>query len=107
MIGSVSKAGITRYRVHCSHCQAASYGKHPHRPGVTPYKTGRCTNQDGHLGFACIVDWSKVPAWAKGLTEIDHKDGNPSNHDASNLQELCVYCHKFKGQRSGDYKRKK
>jgi len=100
--GSIYDAN-PRWRIHCGHCQQASYGKHPHALGVTPYKTGRCTNVDSHLGFECTVDWSKVPADAKGMTEVDHIDGNPSNNSPDNLDELCVICHKIKSQRNGDY----
>ena len=95
--------GNPRYRIHCGHCQGASYGKHPHASGVTPYKTGKCSNTDGHLGFDCLITWTKVPAWAKGMTEIDHIDGDHTNHDHDNLDELCPMCHKIKGQMSGDY----
>jgi hypothetical protein len=56
--------GNRRWRIHCGHCQAASYGKWPHRAGVTPYKTGKCTNVDGHLGFDCSINWEKIPSWA-------------------------------------------
>lgn len=92
-----------RWRVHCGHCQAASYGKWPHRKGVTPYKTGKCSNSDGHLSFTCPINWNNVPSWAKGMTEVDHKDGNSTNNDHSNLDELCPICHKLKGQLNGDY----
>lgn len=95
--------GNPRWRIHCSHCQAASYGKWPHRAGVTPFKTGKCTNVDGHLGFDCMIKWSKVPAWAKGMTEIDHIDGDSTNNNVENLDELCPICHKLKGQMNGDY----
>jgi hypothetical protein len=95
--------GNPRWRIHCGHCQAASYGKWPHRAGVTPYKTGTCSNKDGHLGFDCMVKWTKVPGWAKGMTEIDHVDGDCTNNDPSNLDELCPLCHKLKGQLSGDF----
>jgi 5-methylcytosine-specific restriction endonuclease McrA len=95
--------GNPRYRIHCSHCQGASYGKRPHAPGVTPYKTGKCSNTDGHLGFNCLVKWTKIPDWAKGMTEIDHIDGDHTNNDYDNLDELCPMCHKLKGQLSGDY----
>ena len=95
--------GNPRWRIHCSHCQAASYGKWPHRAGVRPYKTGKCTNVDGHLGFTCMVKWTKVPDWAKGMTEVDHIDGNCTNNHPDNLDELCPICHKLKGQQSGDF----
>jgi len=98
--------GTTRYRVHCSHCQKASYGGHSHRQGVTPFKTGKCNNQDGHLGFPCMINWDLVPTWAKGMTEIDHKDGDPHNNVLENVEELCPMCHKLKGQRNGDYRKR-
>lgn len=101
------KNGNKRWRIHCSHCQAASYGKWPHRPGVTPYKTGRCNNHDSHLGFPCPTDFSKLPDWAKGITEVDHVDGDPYNNSPENLNELCVLCHKLKGHLAGDYNNQK
>lgn len=94
--------GPSKWRVHCSHCQKASFGAHPHAEGVTPFKTGKCSNTDGRLGFKCLIKWSKVPKWAKGMTEIDHKDGDRLNQVHSNLQELCPICHKLKGQMNGD-----
>lgn len=97
------KEGNPRWRIHCSHCQAASYGKWPHRLGVTPFKQERCENHNGHLGFPCMTDFNLAPSWAKGLTEIDHIDGDPTNNDPANLKELCVTCHKLKGQTNGDY----
>jgi hypothetical protein len=100
-----NKDGTVRYRPHCGHCQKASYGGHPHAKGVTPFKTGKCSNTDSHLGFKCLVDWNNLPPGARGLTEIDHKDGDPCNNDHSNLDELCPLCHKLKGQMNGDYNR--
>jgi hypothetical protein len=50
-----------------------------------------------------LVKWTKVPAWAKGMTEIDHIDGDHTNNNHDNLDELCPMCHKIKGQMSGDY----
>lgn len=96
-----------RWRVHCGHCQAASFGKWPHCEGVTPFKTGKCSNTDGHLGFDCLIKWSKVPKWAKGMTEIDHKDGDHTNNKLKNLEELCPICHKLKGQLAGDFNNRK
>ena len=95
--------GNPRWRIHCGHCQKASYGKHTHASGVIPYKTGRCSNTDGHLGFGCMIKWTKIPDWAKGMTEIDHIDGDFTNNDPSNLDELCPVCHKLKGQLNGDF----
>ena len=92
-----------RWRVHCGHCQKASYGAWPHREGVTPFKTGKCSNVDGHLGFDCLIKWSKVPEWAKGMTEIDHKNGVNTDNREENLDELCKACHCLKGQLAGDF----
>lgn len=96
--------GNKRWRIHCTHCQKASYGGQAHAPGVTPFKTGRCSNVDSHLGFKCATNWKLIPEWAKGMTEVDHKNGNHMDNRPSNLDELCVHCHKIKGQLSGDYR---
>lgn len=96
--------GNKRWRIHCGHCQGASYGKREHAKGVTPYKTGICNNIDSHLGFMCPVIWAMVPEDAKGMTEVDHIDGDHTNNHKDNLDELCVFCHKIKGQRNGDYR---
>ena len=98
--------GTPRWRPHCSHCQSASWGKWPHRLGVSPFKTGKCSNVDGHLKFTCPIKWSKVPKDAKGMTEIDHIDGNDCNNTLDNVQEVCKLCHTEKGRRNGDFKRR-
>ena len=97
-----------RWRVHCGSCQRASWGGGPLRAGVTSFKTGICGNRNGELGlgFRCLIKWTRVPAWARGMTEIDHVDGNHLNNAMGNLQELCPMCHKLKGQIHGDYSRK-
>ena len=93
-----------RWRVHCGHCQAASYGKWPHRPGVTPFKTNRCSNIDRRLGFACLINWKLAGAEGRTVkTDVDHKNGNPNDNRPRNLQELCGDCHYEKGRRSGDF----
>ena len=38
---------------------------------------------------------------------IDHIDGDCTNNDPKNLDELCPLCHKLKGQLSGDFDRTK
>jgi hypothetical protein len=99
-----NEKGNRRWRIHCGHCQGASYGRQPHAKGVTPYKTGKCTNVDGHLGFLCWQNWGLIPMEFKGRTEVDHKDGDHTNNNLDNLDELCGPCHKYKGQLSGDFK---
>ena len=75
--------------------------------GVTPFKTGKCSNQKhgqkGYLGFPCPMNYKKAP-WAIGLTDLDHKDGDHTNNKIKNIQELCKLCHLEKSRRCGDYK---
>ena len=92
-----------RYRPVCGHCRTASWkGMQYYAPGVVPFVTGICSNKDKHLGFECWTNFKKMPADFKGRTQIDHKDGDPHNNVLENLDELCVSCHAYKGQRSGD-----
>ena len=93
-----------RWRVHCSHCQAASYGKWPHKDGVTPYRTGMCSNRDGHLKFPCVIDWDLAAASNLNIsTQVDHKNGDSNDNRLRNLQELCPICHSEKSKRNGDH----
>ena len=91
-----------RYRPFCHHCHKHNYGAATLKPGVTPFKTGKCSNQDGHLGVECPMNYNVK--WVFGLTEIDHIDGNHLNNTPGNCQELCTLCHKYKGMLAGDYK---
>ena len=93
----------TRWRPFCQRCHVAGYKKLPLPEGVTSFKTGKCSNSDGHLGFMCGWDYEKSP-WALGLTQIDHKDGNHWNNTPENADELCDPCHTMKGMLQGDYK---
>lgn len=93
-----------RYRPFCHRCHRANHGGAALREGVTPFKTGKCSNQDNHLGFACAMDYKKAP-WAVGLTHVDHIDGNHLNNNPDNCEELCALCHTQKGKMSGDYRK--
>jgi hypothetical protein len=99
-----AKLNEKRYRPVCGHCHHAGYGKHPLKEGVTPFKTGICSNKDGHLGFPCPTNYKKAK-WAKGITQLDHIDGNRHNNEPENFQELCPMCHHYKGRLEGDFKR--
>ena len=92
----------TRYRPVCGHCHSAGYGAHDYAFGVLPFRTGKCSNDDGHLGFVCPTDYKKAP-WAVSVTDIDHIDGNHLNNKLSNLDELCPMCHKHKSKLNGDH----
>ena len=96
-----------KFRPYCGRCQKANYGGAVLNEGVTPYKSGKCKNQDGYLGFECPIDYSKPGAeWAFGRTEIDHIDGDDRNNTLANVQELCKLCHTEKGRRNGDFKQR-
>ncbi len=105
MSGKITDAN-PRWRVHCSACQIASWGGKPHKPGVVPFKTGRCSNQDSHLGFCCPVDYDQHPEFI-GMTEVDHKNGDHTDNRKSNLDELCPMCHNLKGKRAGDFRQQR
>ena len=96
-----NKQGRKRYRPVCGHCHTAGRGAGNYAPGVTPFRTGVCSNIDGHLGWVCFIDWSRVqPGMVR--TEIDHIDGNHMNNTPDNCQEVCSICHMEKGRRNGD-----
>lgn len=94
-----------RFRPVCWHCHEAGYGARSYAPGVTPFRQGLCSNDDGHLGFSCYIDWERVARdGARVKTHIDHKDGNHLNNVPENCEELCETCHSEKGRRQGDYR---
>jgi len=92
-----------RWRPVCGRCHRAGYGKETFKEGVTPFRTGKCANQSGYLGFTCPIDYDKSD-WVIGHTIIDHIDGNHLNNSLDNVQELCDICHKEKSKRNGDFK---
>jgi len=93
----------SRWRPFCGRCHRAGYGAAELAEGVTSFKTGKCSNQDGHLGFSCAIDYDKA-TWAIGQTQVDHIDGNHLNNTVENCDELCDMCHTHKGKLSGDFK---
>jgi hypothetical protein len=91
--------GFKRWRAFCHRCHAASYGSATLADGVIPIKRGKCSNKTGRFGWKC----PKAKAIRPIATEIDHIDGDYSNNDTSNLQELCKHCHHRKSSEFGDY----
>lgn len=94
----------SRWRPHCARCHKAGYGAQTLAEGVIAFKTGKCSNQDGHLGFKCAIDYNAAP-WAIGQTQVDHIDGNHLNNTPKNCDELCDMCHTYKGKLMGDFKK--
>lgn len=93
-----------RYRPVCARCHRAGYGADTYAPGVTPYRQNKCSNTDGHLGFTCYIDWTRVNEDNQKIkTHIDHIDGNHLNNSPDNAEELCETCHTIKSIRNGDY----
>jgi len=92
-----------RYRPFCSRCHKANFGKATLKTGVKPFRTGKCCNSDGRLGFHCAINYD-IAQWTLGMTEIDHIDGNHLNNSIENVQELCPLCHSRKSKLNGDFK---
>jgi cytochrome c553 len=69
-----------------------------------------CENRDGRLGFVCTfthptpdqLESTGLDATFLGWLQVDHKDGNHTNNDPSNLQTLCACCHNVKTYQNGD-----
>jgi hypothetical protein len=93
--------GNKRWTVMCGHCIRASQGRGKWAAGVSPWKTGYCSNQDSHLGFDCTVNYKRHPHFI-GMTEVDHKNGDHTDNRKRNLDELCPMCHRLKSKLSGD-----
>jgi hypothetical protein len=91
-----------RYRAVCSRCHQYSYKGWILPDDVVDFKKYQCSNLNGHLGFDCATDHSKISD-VRGKFHIDHIDGDCTNNSLSNLQELCLHCHQEKGMQSGDY----
>mgnify|MGYP003385999810 CR=1 FL=1 len=97
-----------RWRPYCDRCHKANSGQGQYAAGVVPFRTGRCSNIDGHLQcrgdrFYCPVDWSQVTDAMQPCTQVDHKSGDKTDNEYSNLEELCDICHKIKSRENGDF----
>ena len=69
-------------------------GFHPYRK----YRKDYCENKDGRLGFKC-----KYKIQIKAQLQVDHMNGNPTDHREENLQTLCANCHVYKTLFNKDY----
>lgn len=75
------------------------------------YRKNYCENKDGRLGFKCTYTPPTpeqliavgLEAGFMGWLQVDHKDGNHTNNDESNLQTLCACCHNVKTFKDKDY----
>lgn len=75
------------------------------------YRKDYCENVDGRLGFVCTftaptpqqLEATGLDGTFQGWLQVDHKDGNHTNNDPSNLQTLCACCHNIKTYQNGDH----
>ena len=58
------------------------------------FRTGKCSNQTGHLGFTCLTDYEKS-SWVVGHTQID-PDGNHLNNTQRIVKNFVIYVTKKK-----------
>lgn len=91
-------AGKDKYRAICSGCDKRLYQKsfYNYPKSYRKYKKLSCERCGFIPEDPCQLD-------------VDHIDGNSSNHDISNLQTLCSNCHRLKTKLNNDgpYKKKK
>jgi hypothetical protein len=99
-----------------SHLTAQRYGltvtayRHRNHPYLQ-HRKDYCENIDGRLGFTCTfthptpqqLEATGLDATYLGWLQVDHKDGNHTNNDPSNLQTLCACCHNIKTYQNGDH----
>lgn len=57
-----------------------------------------CENIDSRLGYKCTTTIVNMV-----ILDVDHIDGDPSNHNPANKQTLCKCCHAFKTYVNGDH----
>ena len=105
-MGSYRIDGTPQFRKYCTPChherQAKKKGQtktewinamHPY----LKYRKTYCENKDGRFGFKC-----KYKIVFSGQLQVDHINGNPTDHSQHNLQTLCANCHIFKTHSNGD-----
>lgn len=89
----VNKYGKQTYHPDCAEHHKAKYQyKNGAKTKYKGFKKDYCENIDGRLGFTC-TSTILSPKWQ---LDVDHIDGDGSNHDESNLQTLCKCCHAYK-----------
>ena len=86
-------SGYGRYHRHCSfHHKALYQNKNGEKTKYKAFRKDYCENIDGRLGFAC----TSTIIQANWQIDVDHIDGDKTNHEPSNLQSLCKCCHAYK-----------
>tara|TARA_B100001057_G_C22645659_1_gene869967 strand:- start:149 stop:493 length:345 start_codon:yes stop_codon:yes gene_type:complete len=79
-----------------------NYGKYcqKHNEETYNYANGKYTRHKKHF---CEMCGKNDNAIGPSCLQVDHKDGNRKNNQASNLQTLCYECHKSKTSNCRDW----
>jgi len=86
-------AGYGRFHSHCApHHKAQYQNKNGEKTKYKAFRKDYCENIDARLGFVC----TSTILHANWQIDVDHIDGDKTNHDPSNLQSLCKCCHAYK-----------
>lgn len=88
--------GTYRWRTRFGKYICSTHQRHTWHPYLQ-YRKDYCENQDGRLGFHCTT----TIFWP-GMLDVDHRNGNPTDNRARNLQTLCKCCHAYKTHKFGD-----
>jgi len=94
--GNYRMDGTPVFRKKCSMHHDIEYGINGWEYKI--HRKKYCENKDGRLGFKCNY---KIQIEAQ--LQVDHMNGNPTDHRKKNLQTLCANCHVYKTLFNKDY----
>jgi hypothetical protein len=95
-MGNYRADGTPLFRKKCQMHHSINYGIDGWEYKI--YRKNYCENKDGRLGFKC-----KYKIQIEAQLQVDHINGNPTDHREENLQTLCANCHVFKTLENKDY----
>jgi 5-methylcytosine-specific restriction endonuclease McrA len=95
-MGNYRADGTPLFRKKCQMHHSINYGIDGWEYKI--HRKNYCENKDGRLGFKC-----KYKIQIEAQLQVDHINGNPTDHREENLQTLCANCHVFKTLENKDY----